>query len=229
MNDQGRATVLAWQGTVDAAWQRQSDLLAGLAPAAGAGPGQEPPLPPYNVESPGPADHALWLALTAGANNYLGLKGWMNAQDMFFHYLHGNGEDYQVDPGKIMKDVPSFQRDVDAFVDSHRGTGSFDSGWLNTNTDITDSQGNVTGQQSLDWYYAMHDWRYRVTGKSIVEDGLTLTDYKVEVFKPYVFGSPRSDVNIPVFGGHLPQDDIQHLNATGLARNFYVTGSRSFH
>lgn len=132
-----------------------------------------------------------------------------------------------------MHDVPSFQRDVDAFVAAHQGAGSFDSGWVNTNTDISDARDNVTGQQSLDWYYALHDWRYRVTGSSTVVNGQPKTDYTVDVYKPYVFGAPRSGLNIPgvtkMTGIRLDQDHIQHLNAAGLARNFVVTGRRTYH
>jgi hypothetical protein len=209
-------------------------------PAPKLGPGNEKPLPPYNVATPGVADRALKFELGTDGLAYLGpYKGWWNAEGMFQHYLYGNGEDYQVDPKTLMHDVPSFGQDVNDFVAAHQGQGAFDSGWINTHTDIRDTQGNVTGQQSLDWYYAMHDWRYRVTGTSITgADGSTNTQYTVEVFKPYVFGSPRSDINIPLVtplsknlpGGPvtLSQDSIQNLNTVGLARNFTVTGSSTF-
>lgn len=197
------------------------------------GPGNEKPLPAYGTAKPGAKDYALKFELGTDGLAYLGpVKGWWNAEGMFQHYLYGNGEDYQIDPSKLMHDVPGFGQAVNSYVAGQQGKGSFDSGWINTNTDITDAQGNVTGQQSLDWYYAMHDWRYRVSGTSIpAADGSTSTQYTVDVFKPYVFGSPRSDINIPFTrnlpGGPvtLPQDDIQHLNTVGLARNFDVVGS----
>lgn len=204
------------------------------------GPGNEKPLPPYNVATPGAADYALKFELGTDGLAYLGpVKGWWNAEGMFQHYLYGNGQDYPVDPKALMHDVPGFGQAVDDFVARHQGQGAFDSGWTNTNTDITDAQGHVTGQQSLDWYYAMHDWRYRVTGTSVTAaDGSVNTQYTVDVFKPYVFGSPRSDINIPLVtplskdlpGGpiRLPQDAIQHLNTVGLARNFNVVGTATF-
>lgn len=200
------------------------------------GPGNEKPLPPYNVAKPTAKDYALKLELGTDGLAYLGpVKGWWNAEGMFQHYLYGNGQDYQVDPAKMMHDVPGFGQAVGNYVASQDGKGSFDSGWINTNTDITDANGNVTGQQSLDWYYAMHDWRYRVTGNSVTsDDGSINTQYTVDVFKPYVFGSPRSDINIP-FTRNLPggpmtikQDDIQNLNTVGLAHNFDVVGSSTF-
>lgn len=204
------------------------------------GPGNEKPLPPYNVAKPSLEDYALKFELGTDGLTYLGpVKGWWHAEGMFQHYLYGNGEDYHVDPKALMHDVPGFGQAVNDFVAQHQGQGSFDSGWINTNTDITDAQGNVTGQQSLDWYYAMHDWRYRVTGSSVpLPDGSNSTQYTVDVFKPYVFGSPRSDINIPLVtplskdlpGGpvKLSQDAIQHLNTVGLARNFTVVGSGTF-
>lgn len=207
------------------------------------GPGNEPPLPAYNVKKPTAKDYALKFELGTDGLAYLGpVKGWWNAEKLFQHYLYGNGEDYQVDPSQLMHDVPSFQQAVDDYVNSQQGKGSFDSGWINTNTDIRDANGNVVGQQSLDWYYGLHDWRYRITGTSTMVDGvLPQNNYTVEVYKPYVFGSPRSDINIPIVTDlskqfpsltngpiRLPQDAIQNLNATGLARNFYVTGSSSF-
>ena len=200
------------------------------------GPGNEKPLPPYHTAAPTAYDRALKFELGTDGLAYLGpVKGWWNAEGMFQHYLYGNGEDYKVDPSKLMADVPSFGQAVNSYVAGQQGKGAFDSGWINTNTDITDANGNVTGQQSLDWYYAMHDWRYRVTGDSVTgADGTTSTQYTVDVFKPYVFGSPRSDINVP-FTRNLPdgpftlkQDDIQHLNTVGLARNFDVTGSSTF-
>ncbi|HEX3649754.1 MAG TPA: hypothetical protein VHV49_15120 [Pseudonocardiaceae bacterium] len=221
----------AYQATGQAAQQTR--------PVPKLGPGNEPPLPPYDMAKPSLADRALKFELGTDGLAYLGpVKGWWNAEGMFQHYLYGNGEDYQVDPKQLMRDVPSFGQAVDNFVAQHQGQGSFDSGWINTNTDITDAQGNVTGQQSLDWYYAMHDWRYRVTGNSVtLPDGTSSTQYDVDVFKPYVFGSPRSDINIPLVtplsknlpGGPvtLPQDSIQHLNTVGLARNFTVVGTSS--
>jgi hypothetical protein len=204
--------------------------------ASKLGPGNEKPLPPYNVAKPTAKDYALKLELGTDGLAYLGpVKGWWNAEGMFQHYLYGDGSDYQVNPSTLMHDVPGFGQAVNNYVAGQQGTGTFDSGWINTNTDITNAQGNVTGQQSLDWYYAMHDWRYRVTGTSTTAaDGSISTQYSVDVFKPYVFGSPRSDINIPYTrnlpGGPmtLQQDDIQHLNTVGLAHNFNVTGTSTF-
>ncbi|TDQ04912.1 hypothetical protein [Labedaea rhizosphaerae] len=222
MSEPGRVELLGWTRIVDHVHQQQTRFLAG------GGPGNEPPLPPHGVETPGPQDFGLDLALNTAGLEYFALKDWKHAGALLGHFLENQGTDFPVDPAQLMRDVPSFQRDVDAFVAGKAGTGAFDSGWINTNTDITDAAGNVTGQQSLDWYYALHDWRYRVTGTSTVVDGQPHTEYKVEIYKPYIFGAPRSDINIPVLGGKLSQDDIQHLNATGLARNFVVTGDRTF-
>lgn len=206
--------------------------------ATKAGPGNEK-LPPFHTAEPTLADRLLKAELENAALPYLGqYQGWHNAAGMFQHYLDGSGTDYQIDPSKLMRDVPSFNREVNDFVAAHRGTvGTFDSGWINTNTDIYDSaHKHVVDQESYDWYYAMHDWRYRVSGRSIdFGDGNIVTDYTVDVYKPYIFGSPRGNINLPG-SGHLPfgpypvlkQDDIEHLNTVGLARNFNVVGSSSF-
>jgi hypothetical protein len=217
----GRAALLGWSQVVDS-----------IMPQAAGGPGNEPPLPPWNVEGASIGDQFLWQVLNNDAVPYFSLKGWPHPALALKHYLDNTGTDFQVDPSELQRDVPGFQRDIDTFVNNHAGAGSFDSGWINTNTDITDANGNVTGQQSLDWYYTLHDWRYRVTGTSTLVNGQPHTDYTVEIYKPYVFGSPRSDINIPIVtpvtGSKLDQDDIQHLNAAGIARNFTVRGSRTY-
>ena len=208
MTDPAGTAVLGWQRTIEAIARQLT----------GGGPGHEPPLPPWNVTSPSAYDGLLWDALAVYAA-YLAENGSPHAAAALGHYQDNTGTDFTIDPSQLMQDVPSFQRDVAAYVAAH--PGAFDSGWINTNTDITDANGNVTGQQSMDWYYALHDWRYRITG--------TTDNYTVQVYKPYVFGSPRSDLNIPLItkwtGMRLPQNDVEHLNAAGIARNFVVTGT----
>lgn len=205
-------------------------LVAGTGFATKAGPGNEP-LPPYNTASPSVQDRLLRAALITGALPLFSYHGWWNAEGMLSHYLDATGTDYKIDPSKLMQDVPSFQKQVQNIVNSHLGQGPFQSAWQNANTDLRGPNGQYQGQQNLDWFWGMHDWRYQVTGNSVIDpSGNITTQYTVDVFKPYIFGAPRSDIPVPGTGGSITvtQDQIENLNTVGLARNFNIVGSSTF-
>lgn len=114
-------------------------------------------------------------------------KGWTHAADMLEHYLGNTGTNATVDPQQIMKDVPNLNNAVTSYVAGQTpGAGSFDSGWHNVNTDIRTGNGTFNGTQSSDWFYAMHDFRYRITGNSTIMNGQRVDDYTVDVYKPYI-------------------------------------------
>jgi hypothetical protein len=169
-----------------------------------------------------------------GVVNGFSLKGWRNAELMLVHYLDGGGADYVVDVNALMNEVPGFAAAVLAYVADQAGKKSFDSSDtyehtinISTDTDAKDASGHLI-QQNYDWYYAMHDFRYRVTGHSENPDGTGNIHYTVEVSKSYVFHPDHPDLKIPHTGLVVKQGDIAHLNTTGNATDFYIKGAAEF-
>lgn len=186
-------------------------------------PHHDTPEQPYAVASPGPHDYWVLSELDPGAVDYFTLQGWHNTVSLLTHWLDNSGRPYWVDPVTMLDEIPSFGMEVTAMVVmSHGQPGeevfSFDSGWRN----MAATEG--------DWYWSLHDFRYRVTGMT---SGRMGTEYTVGVLKPYVFGESgglhRKPLTRPVIGGHIDQRDIQHLHTTGLAQNFVVQGITHFH
>jgi hypothetical protein len=104
MHEQGRAAVLGWQQTVDAAWNRQSTLLAVPADGPFTGPG-EAELDAARREFFGPADPgAQRTVLQTGARIPGGKDGiivsrfYIADQDAAFGTLYGDGRGPSTDP-----------------------------------------------------------------------------------------------------------------------------------
>lgn len=182
---------------------------------------------PYHDQQPTPEDEALKAAFVDVAVPYFHLKGWHHAAALFAHWLLNTGNTAYVDPEEMMNDIPSFRQTVAAAV-TRGPDGYFDTGWHNTSTQ--DGGGHT---QSLDWWYAMNDFRYRVVGRSHSTGGTKQVHYTVGVLKPYVFGPPRDPVPIPILskivpGAQVDQESIAHLHRAGFARNFIIQGIRHY-
>ena len=185
------------------------------------------PAQPYDDEWPNPEDVALKAAFMGVAVPYFEAKGWPHAAGMFANWLLGTGNTAYVDPARMMADIPSFGQLVAKAV-ALGAYGHFDTGWQNTSTQ--DASGST---QSLDWWYAMNDFRYRVVGRSVTTGGRTRVHYTVGVLKPYVFGPPRNPIPIPILskivpGAQVDQESIEHLHRAGFARNFIIQGIRQY-
>lgn len=214
-------------GYSDTGWVPYAAAQSGKSGARG--PGNEGPLPPYKTEKPTTGDEVTEIEMDAALAYFKG-KGWSNAEKLLGHYMEGKGAEYSINPETLMLEVPGFAQAVHKYLADQKVKQPFDSGWTNTNTDNKDVFGNVTDQQSYDWYWGLHDWRYRIQGTAEAGGKSVIYHYTLEVFKPYIFGSPRKDIPIPGTS-HLPggsvrihQDDIEHLNKVGKARNFNVSG-----
>ncbi|MQA88411.1 MAG: hypothetical protein GEV03_28295 [Streptosporangiales bacterium] len=181
---------------------------------------------PYGTQDPTDRDHdvrdqAEWLPLGAK------IKGWENAEALLRHWLAGSGETYQVDVKEMLNELPSFRKQVEAIVAANKGQGEFNSGWQQT---------RAHEDESLDYYYALNGFQYRVTGESVVVNGQEQTTYNVEVAKTYNFAAnpgeqQRNDFEYEKFGIKfldIPQKDLAHLHTTGLARDFDVEGKAEF-
>lgn len=170
----------------------------------------------YATESPGLHDRWVEMQLMSVAAGMATVKGWDNAAAMLRHYLDGSGSPYTVNPQTMLDDIPSFRSGVNgALANARRGPdGRFDTGW---------QTGQAQHTESMDWYYALHHFEYRVVGEK--HDGKIT--YHVEVRKQYDWGVPsehRRDVDGVGGAIHLEQADIARLHMTGLARDFPVRG-----
>lgn len=147
----------------------------------------------------------------------LRLHGWNDAANLLKHYIDNGGEPYTVDANRMLKDIPQFQRDVDASLAGVRKMpdGTFQTDWATTAPILNDPGDNSN------WYYALNQLEYRLVGEK--RDGQIT--YHVEVQKRYDWGTP-SEHRRPLDGGpiHFEQADLARLNMVGEASDFDVRG-----
>ncbi|WP_399096565.1 hypothetical protein ACGH2B_29500 [Streptomyces sp. BBFR2] len=148
---------------------------------------------------------------------YLYTQGWGDAGDLLGHFLEGSGEPVEVDADRMLSDMPAFRHDVDTTLAEvkKQPDGTFTSSWQSSAPDITQ------GDKSLNWYYALNHFQYRLVGH---KEGDHVT-YQVEVEKRYDWGIPsehRRDLDKGPL--HFEQADLARLNMVGMAKDFDVKG-----
>lgn len=177
----------------------------------------------YDVLEPTARDRKVHNQLNNVAAYFATIKGWPTAAGLVKHYLDGSGKTVEVEPQDMMEQIPAFQEDVDTTIREDvqgRPDGPFTTDWKSTAPDPAD------GDSSMEWYYALNHFQYRVVGE--VHDGEAT--YRVEVRKRYDWGIP-SEHRATVSGGAGPaeiemeQADIAHLHSVGMARDFDVVGT----
>lgn len=220
-----------WQSDADAdltasqqVAEQLPDQLAGLSSAG-------PPVPPDTDSQP---YHTSWVnpivdpltydKLFYGGLPYFEHNGWYHAAVLLLHWLGNSGTTALVDPDQMMAAMPAFAAEIDT-VFGPGGDGLYETGWVNF------SPGDAV--QSEDWYYALNDFRYRIVGVIMTDNGTQYREYTVGVQKPYVFGPDdsvggevvghRKDITVHGFPA-VSQADMQHLHTVGLAQNFIVQG-----
>jgi hypothetical protein len=154
-----------------------------------------------------------------GVEAYMKAQGWDDAAALLDHYLEGSGEPYEVDAGRMLKELPTFQKDVDTSLAGLKKLpdGPVSTGWRPT------SSGTEGGDEVMNWYYGLHHFQYRLVGH---KSGDRIT-YQVEVRKRYDWGVPsehRKDLEAPLHLMDAEQAEIARLNHTGLAQDFDVQG-----
>jgi RHS repeat-associated protein len=152
-------------------------------------------------------------------------RGWDNACKMFEHWLANTGNPYQLDVNQMLRDLDNFNTIVQAYVressEGSRRKSSFDSGWLSIDT----------GNANKNWYFAVNNFQYRISGRTIGSGSSAKTHYWVQVYKRYNFGTEeegRRDLELPnknLTLIHLRQPDLAHLHTVGLARDYDAMGS----
>ncbi|MQY13778.1 hypothetical protein SRB5_39320 [Streptomyces sp. RB5] len=170
----------------------------------------------HGVESPDWHDRWVKMQLMAVVL-WLDNSGKSNAAGYLKAYLDGEGKPRNADVNQMLADMPAFRRDVDTTLkDVRKGpNGVFTTEWGDSAPNLTE------GPKSLDWYYAFNNFEYRLVGTKNGDE----IEYQVEVRKRYDWGIPSEHRRNPEGAGiNLEQADIAHLNRTGLARDFDVSG-----
>lgn len=178
----------------------------------------------FGIVEPTAKDRQVHNQLNNVAAYFATMKGWPTAAGLIQHYLDGSGKPVEVEPQQMMDDTPAFRKDVDETLEDDvrkRGDGPFTTEWSSTAPDPED------GDRSMEWYYALNHFQYRLVGE---KEGDEIT-YHVEVKKRYGWGIP-SEHRATVSGGgpgpigmDMEQADIAHLHSSGMARDFDVSGS----
>ncbi|MDJ0347569.1 RHS repeat-associated core domain-containing protein [Streptomyces sp. H10-C2] len=172
----------------------------------------------YNKEAPSRRDKKVygkvgWVLTGSWA------KDWTNAHDLLQHWMENSGDDYEVDPSTMINEIPNFKKTVASYLAgvSKSRNHIFDSGWQGTRSVESD------GGKSLDWFYALNHFQWRVSGTKLTREGIV---YNLEVRKRYDWGVPsehRDDLNGAWI--HFNQPELAHLHTVGMARDFNVYGS----
>lgn len=154
-----------------------------------------------------------------GVSTYMKGKGWDDAAGLLDHYLAGTGEPYEVDAGRMLKELPTFQKDVDTSLAAvkQQPDGPVSTSWSPTNS------GTKGDENAMNWYYGLHNFEYRVVGHKRGDH----VNYQVEVRKRYDWGVPsehRGDLTAPAGAVDVEQSEVARLDQTRLAKDFDVHG-----
>ncbi|MFG3173367.1 RHS repeat-associated core domain-containing protein [Streptomyces sp. NPDC048200] len=152
-------------------------------------------------------------------------KGWSNAYALLSHWLDNTGTPFRLDPSSMIDEIPRFKEDVKRYLLGQKNAKRriFDSGWKGTRAEESD------GDSSLDWYYGLNHFQWRVSGTDLPKHGMV---YTLQIRKRYDWGIPSEgrdnlDKDFGFLHIHLSQPEIAHLHTTGVARDFDVYGSSS--
>jgi hypothetical protein len=174
-----------------------------------------------------PGDRWNWGALYLAEKVIRHYNHWDVAADLFNHYLMGSGKTWNLDVNRMLRDIPAFRANVDDTLAAdvrQRPDGHFETCWHQSAPNLKD------GGQSVNWYYALNHFEYRLVGEKKPDGQIT---YHVEIRKRYDFGVPsehRRDLPGHVNALHGDYDiwkqaDIARLNMVGMAKDFDVQGT----
>jgi len=187
----------------------------------------------WGAKAPTAADwltYAKWDAVQLVAD----AEGRTNAARHMRHYLNNTGEPLDVDPGRMMRDLPRFRKAVEYDLSRH------DAEWRRQALEYFERSGGRPFQipvetdwhagssaQSDDWSYALGEFWYKETGVIEVipsrdggEPQITMR-YQVHVYDTYNWDQGKA-VQID---GHLVKDsELGRLHHVGLAHEYEMRG-----
>lgn len=184
-------------------------------------PYHDTPAQPYNCMPATPDAYAEQVALETSVPEYFGIQGYQHAFVLFAHWLGNSGRPCLVNPDEMTGAMPTFNSTVEDYL-RHQAPGPFDSGWQPYNPE---AGGRRT--ESADWWWAMNDFRYRVSGLvNSLPTGQRTVEYTLGILKPYVFHPDYKNIPIPGTGGKIgvPQAVLVRQHMCGLSQNFVAQG-----
>jgi hypothetical protein len=182
-------------------------------------------------------DEARYALFLAGADAADGL-GLDNASRHMRHYLSNSGEAIQVDPDKMVGDLPGFRAKVEEMIqDKLQGeiNDRIEAEYNGEPIDflLTTDWGDyyATKSESLDWFFGIGGFHYAVGAAVDVhvgQDGNPIVEvqHQTHVFDRYNWDEGKS-----VLFGLIRDEYVGHLHEVGVAHEFEVYGSseiRSF-
>lgn len=179
-------------------------------------------------------DDLLMKGLAGDAATFADGIGWTHAAAHLHHYLGNSGDDLEVSPDQMMRDVDRFRAEVDkttatemrriaAEVEANGTYGApvqFSTPW----------KGEYVGpEESKDWYYAMGGVQYSVTGVATVHppeqrggEPRIEMDYKTHVFDRYNWDGGKQTEIGPVT---ITDESMAEMHRAGVAQEFDMSGS----
>ncbi|MFI7340009.1 hypothetical protein ACIBUY_19005 [Streptomyces sp. NPDC050085] len=177
----------------------------------------------FRTGPPNSTDKKTWWKLGAVVMSGLAYKGYKNAYNLLMHYMENSGDDYWVDPAEMLQDLPGFRDSLGETLQKYKGKSKFDSGWVST---------RASEKESMDWYYALNGFQYRVQGRQVTDgEGNKTMVAQLSVYKRYNWGNgtesvPRKPLHLGPM--ELTQPDIAHLHVAGMAQEYDVRGVTTF-
>jgi hypothetical protein len=167
----------------------------------------------------------------ADAADALGMN---NAARHMRHYLENSGSTMQIDPNKMVKDLPVIKSRIDAsyqtnVIDAAKAkvTAEFNGKPMTFQITTPWKSEYATKGMSQDWFYAVGGFSYSHTATVTVTPGkdgqpIVHIDSKLNVFDRYNWDGGKS-VTIGPFT--VTDERLGQLHKTGLAKEFEVRGS----
>lgn len=210
-----------------------ADAADATLPGAPALPEFPPSAGEFRSGSPGLRDQlvaqALWMA-ARGAD----AAGWNNAADMLRHFLDASGEPFELSPEEVAAEAPSIRDGVNDLLgaqsdaalataleqyDGSRVEIPFTSDWEST---------ALNANESRNWYYAIHNIRYAVSGAVVVEPGpngpVSHVVYQVHMTDRYDW-DPSTGQTFDAGPISISAEELAHLQEVGLAQEYVAAGT----
>lgn len=180
------------------------------------------------------ADDLIFKGFAYDAANAAEIIGHVDAARHLRHYLGASGDDLTVDPDHILRDVPSFQTEVDKTV-----TGELDriaqeaaaSGQYGIPVQFTtDWKGHyLTKEEDANWFYAMGGIQYSTTGVATVyppeQPGgqpRVEVEYRTHVWDRYNWDEGKSTTFGPIT---IEDESLAELHRAGVAQEYDIVGT----
>jgi hypothetical protein len=166
------------------------------------------------------------------------LRGWTNAARHLRHYLGNSGDPLEVDPLRLLRDIPLFASRAEgarlAMIKDlqDRARAAYNGEQVVLYEDGEGKWRSIPSDPAIlgdDWFYAMGGFSYGYTARAIVRppangqgEPTIQIDYRLHVFDRYNWDKGKS-VNIA--GVTITDDVLGDLHRVGIAREYEIRGT----